>query len=67
MVLRRKIVFIDLGKNSVDVVPVPVDLRKKFLGGRGINMYLLPRTYRSARFRREGISLRPLRWQASMC
>jgi aldehyde:ferredoxin oxidoreductase len=47
MVLKRKIAFINLSKNSVEVVPVPVDLRKKFLGGRGINMYLLSRNYDS--------------------
>jgi len=35
MVLKRKIAFIDLGKTSVEMASVPVDLRKKFLGGRG--------------------------------
>jgi aldehyde:ferredoxin oxidoreductase len=45
MVLERKIAYIDLGKNSVKISPIPLDLRKKFLGGRGINMYLLSKFY----------------------
>ena len=45
MALERKIAFIHLDKESVDIVPIPLDLRKKFLGGRGINMYLLSKSY----------------------
>jgi aldehyde:ferredoxin oxidoreductase len=45
MVFERKIAFIHLDKESVDIVPIPLDLRKKFLGGRGINMYLLSKSY----------------------
>jgi len=46
MVLERKIAFIDLNKNSVEVTSIPLVLRHKFLGGRGINMYLLSKFYR---------------------
>src|SRR4030042_5246431 len=45
MVLERKIAFIHLNKDSVEIAPIPLDLRKKFLGGRGINMYLLSKSY----------------------
>ena len=45
MVLERKIAFIDLSHGSVKITPVFLDLRKKFLGGRGINMYLLSKSY----------------------
>src|SRR4030067_510642 len=45
MLLERKIAFIDLNKNSVEITSILLDLRKKFLGGRGINMYLLSKSY----------------------
>jgi len=45
MVLERKIAYIDLNKNSVEVTSIPLGLRDKFLGGRGINMYLLSKFY----------------------
>ena len=45
MVLKREVAFIDLSKNSVEIKPVPLDLRKKFLGGRGINMHFLSQSY----------------------
>lgn len=45
MVLERKIAFIHLSDASAEITPVPPDLRKKFLGGRGINMYLLFQSY----------------------
>lgn len=45
MILERKIAFINLDNESVKVSPIPLDLRKKFLGGRGINMYLLSKIY----------------------
>jgi len=45
MVLERNIAFIDLSHGSVKITPVFLDLRKKFLGGRGINMYLLSKSY----------------------
>jgi aldehyde:ferredoxin oxidoreductase len=41
MVLDRKIALINLAGGSTEIVPISLDLRKKFLGGRGINMYLL--------------------------
>jgi len=45
MALERKIAFIHLNKDSVEIGPIPFDLRKNFLGGRGINMYLLSKSY----------------------
>src|SRR4030042_2850556 len=45
MVLERKIAFIHLNKDSVEIAPISLDLRKIFLGGRGINMYLLSKFY----------------------
>ncbi len=45
MVLSRKIAYINLSDASVRISPVPSDLRRKFLGGRGINMHLLSKVY----------------------
>ena len=45
MVLDRKIAFIDLSERSVRVEEISAELRHKFLGGRGLNMYLLSRYY----------------------
>ena len=45
MVLERKIAYIDLNKNSIEIAPIPLNLRKKFLGGRGVNMHLLSKSY----------------------
>ncbi|MGD0234790.1 MAG: aldehyde ferredoxin oxidoreductase family protein [Syntrophorhabdales bacterium] len=45
MVLDRKIAFIDLSEQSVRIEDIPEELRRKFLGGRGLNMYLLSRYY----------------------
>ena len=45
MVLDRKIAFVDLEKASVKVRPLSMELRKKYLGGRGMNMYLLSQHY----------------------
>ncbi len=45
MPLDRKIAFIDLTAEKIKVKPIPVALRRKFLGGRGINMHLLSRHY----------------------
>jgi aldehyde:ferredoxin oxidoreductase len=45
MVLNRKIAFINLSEQSVKVEEIPVELRRKFLGGRGLNMHLLSRYY----------------------
>lgn len=41
MPLNRKIAFIDLTTRKVEISRVPVAIRKHFLGGRGLNMYLL--------------------------
>ena len=41
MALNRKIAFIDLSTGKIDIKPIPLDVRKKFLGGRGLDAYLL--------------------------
>ena len=41
MALNRKIAFIDLSTGEVEVKPIPLDVRKKYLGGRGLDDYLL--------------------------
>ncbi|MDZ7580278.1 MAG: aldehyde ferredoxin oxidoreductase N-terminal domain-containing protein [Deltaproteobacteria bacterium] len=41
MALNRKIAYIDLSTGQVEVKPIPLDVRKKFLGGRGLDAYLL--------------------------
>jgi len=48
MVLDRKIAFIQLHNGSIEIAPISLDLRRKFLGGRGINMYLLSKSYSSS-------------------
>ncbi|MBM4305467.1 MAG: aldehyde ferredoxin oxidoreductase family protein [Deltaproteobacteria bacterium] len=45
MVLERKIAFINLSNSSIKIKSIHLDLRRKFLGGRGINMYLLSKIY----------------------
>jgi len=45
MVLDRKIAFIHLNNGSTEITPISLELRRKFLGGRGINMYLLSKSY----------------------
>ena len=47
MVLDRKIAFIDLKDGSIEINPVSSDLRTRFLGGRGLNMYFLSNAYSS--------------------
>ena len=49
MVLDRKIAFVDLEKASVKVRPLSMELRGKYLGGRGMNMYLLSQ-YNTSRY-----------------
>ncbi len=39
--LERRIAYIDLTSRRVKYEEIPADLRRKYLGGRGINMYLL--------------------------
>jgi len=41
MPLKRKIAYIDLTTGKVETKPIPIDVRKKFLGGRGLDAYLL--------------------------
>ncbi|PKN29934.1 MAG: aldehyde ferredoxin oxidoreductase [Deltaproteobacteria bacterium HGW-Deltaproteobacteria-21] len=41
MPLNRKIAYIDLTTGSIETKPIPLDVRKKFLGGRGLDAYLL--------------------------
>ena len=48
MVLDRKIAFIHLRDGSIEIAPISLDLRRKFLGGRGVNMYLLSKFYSSS-------------------
>ncbi len=45
MVLDRRVAFVDLEKTSVRVQPLSRELRRKYLGGRGLNMYLLSQDY----------------------
>jgi aldehyde:ferredoxin oxidoreductase len=41
MALERKIAYVDLTSGEVEVRPIPVEVRRKFLGGRGLDAYLL--------------------------
>jgi aldehyde:ferredoxin oxidoreductase len=41
MALNRKIAYIDLSTGKIEVKPIPIEVRKKFLGGRGLDAYLL--------------------------
>jgi aldehyde:ferredoxin oxidoreductase len=45
LVLTRKIASIDLETGTIRIEPVSPELRRKFLGGRGINMHLLSGSY----------------------
>jgi aldehyde:ferredoxin oxidoreductase len=45
MVLDRKIAFVDLGAESIKVQSFPVELRQQYIGGRGMNMFLLSKHY----------------------
>jgi aldehyde:ferredoxin oxidoreductase len=47
MVLDRKIAFVNLSDASYEIKSIPLDWRRKFLGGRGINMHLLSKPYSS--------------------
>lgn len=39
--LNQRIAYINLSTSKIEIKEIPKDLRKKFLGGRGINSYLL--------------------------
>jgi aldehyde:ferredoxin oxidoreductase len=41
MPLNRKIAYIDLSTGKIETKPIPLEIRKKFLGGRGLDAYLL--------------------------
>jgi len=41
MALNRKIAYIDLTTGDVQTKPIPLAVRKKFVGGRGLDAYLL--------------------------
>jgi aldehyde:ferredoxin oxidoreductase len=45
MVLDRKIAFVDLSAGSIRIDPFPVELRQQYIGGRGMNMFLLSKYY----------------------
>ncbi len=41
MSLNRKIAYIDLSSGKVETKPISMEMRKKYLGGRGLDAYLL--------------------------
>jgi aldehyde:ferredoxin oxidoreductase len=41
MALNRKIAYIDLATGEIQAKPIPLELRNKFIGGRGLDAYLL--------------------------
>ncbi|MDO9111530.1 MAG: aldehyde ferredoxin oxidoreductase N-terminal domain-containing protein, partial [Desulfatirhabdiaceae bacterium] len=41
MALDRKIAYIDLTTGKTEIKPIPLEARKKFIGGRGLDAYLL--------------------------
>jgi aldehyde:ferredoxin oxidoreductase len=41
MPLNRKIAYIDLGRQTAKLEPIPTEWRRKFIGGRGLDAYLL--------------------------
>ena len=41
MALDRKIAYIDLSTGEIEIKPIPLEMRKKYLGGRGLDAYLL--------------------------
>src|SRR4030042_632725 len=44
MPLNRKIGYVNLSTGEIEVKPIPRELRKKFIGGRGLDMSLLYNT-----------------------
>jgi aldehyde:ferredoxin oxidoreductase len=45
MGLDRKIAFVELSEGSIRIEPFPVKLRQQYIGGRGMNMFLLSKYY----------------------
>ncbi len=41
MALDRKIAYIDLSSGEISTSSIPLDIRRKFIGGRGLDAYLL--------------------------
>ncbi len=41
MALNRKIAYIDLDTGKTDIKPIPIEWRQKYIGGRGLDAYLL--------------------------
>ncbi len=41
MALTRKIAYIDLTTGSIETQAISIEMRRKYLGGRGLDMYLL--------------------------
>jgi aldehyde:ferredoxin oxidoreductase len=41
MPLNRKLALVDLTTGDIEIKTIPMELRKKYLGGRGLNAYLL--------------------------
>ena len=41
MPLKRKIAYINLTTGEIETKPIPIEVRKRFLGGRGLDAYLL--------------------------
>ena len=41
MSLDRKVAIVDLTTSKIDIKPIPLEVRKQFLGGRGLAAYLL--------------------------
>jgi aldehyde:ferredoxin oxidoreductase len=41
MTLNRKVAYIDISTGEIKAAPIPVEMRKLYLGGRGLDMYLL--------------------------
>lgn len=41
MPLNRKVAYIDLSTGKIKTKPIPLEVRKRFLGGRGLDAYLL--------------------------
>src|SRR5512137_1808542 len=41
MALNRRIAYIDLTTGDIQVKPIPLEIRRRFLGGRGLDAYLL--------------------------
>ncbi len=41
MPLKRKLAVVDLTTGEIEIKSIPLEVRKKYLGGRGLNAYLL--------------------------